>query len=295
MEGLKIGSELAGIPWKTVEKEITWRATTNYAASLSDMNPFYVDDERPEGIIAPPMFAVTLGWPLAKDIYNQLDVPYKKDVFDQQVHYTEYLEFHKPICPGTKILIKPTIAAIVPHKSGTHIVYRFDVTNEKGELHHREYMGCLLRGVECADSGKGAENVPTTLRVELNSSPAWESTIKIPQEFPYIYDGCTGIFFEIHTSPKFARSVGLPDILVQGTATIAFAVREIINREADGNPTRLKVISGKLTAMVFPNSRIKVQMIHIDRNELSTGIYYQVLNERGERAISAGHLEFKND
>ncbi len=153
----------------------------------------------------------------------------------------------------------------------------------------------LLRGVKCIDNGKGAENVPTALRMELNSSPVWESTINIPQEFPYIYDGCTGIFFEIHTSPKFAHSVGLPNILVQGTSTIAFAVREIINHEANGDARKLKVISGKLTAMVFPNSKIKVQVIHIDRNELSKSIYYQVLNERGERAISAGHLEFKND
>lgn len=293
MNKLMIGSELVGVPWKINEKEINWRETTNYAASLSDMNPFYVDDERPEGIIAPPMYAVTLGWPLAKDIHKQLDVPYSKEVFDQQVHYTEYIEYHRPIMPGSKILIKPTIAAIMPHKSGTHIVYKFEVTDKKGLLHHREYMGCLLRGVECKDSGKGENNLPATPRMEVNASPIWESAIHVPREFPYIYDGCTGIFFEIHTSPKFAHAVGLPDILVQGTSTIAFAAREIINREANGDPTKLNVISGRLTAMVFPSSNIRVQLLEKYENEMSTSIYYQVLNEKGERALSAGYIEMK--
>lgn len=294
MNKLMIGSELVGIPWKIIEKEITWSATTNYAASLSDMNSFYVDDERPDGIITPPMFAVTLGWPLAKDIHEQLDVPYNKEVFDQQVHYTEYLEYYRPIIPGYKIMIKPTIAAIMPHKSGTYIVYKFDVTDENGIIYHREYMGCLLRGVECKDCGRGGDNVPATPRMAIDALPIWESTIHIPREFPYIYDGCTGIFFEIHTSPKFAHAVGLPDILVQGTSTIAFAVREIINREANGDPTKLKVVSGRLTAMVFPNSNIRVQLLDKCENEISTTIYYQVLNEKGEKALSTGYIEIKN-
>lgn len=294
MSNLKIGSDLVGIPWKIVEKEIDWRSTTNYAASLDDMNPFYVDDERQGGIMAPPMFAVTLGWPLAKEIHNQLDVPYSKEVFDRQVHYTEYMEFVNPIKPGSKILIKPTIAAIVPHKSGTHIVYKFEVTDLQGLIYHREYMGCLLRGVECTDGGKGGDELPSTPRMDSDEkSHLWESEVHIRKSFPYIYDGCTGIFFEIHTSPKFAHAVGLPDILVQGTSTIAIAFREIINREADGDPTVVIATSGRLTAMVYPGSKIRVQVLDKSVNGDHTSIYYQVLNQKGEKALSAGYVALK--
>jgi hypothetical protein len=49
---------------------------------------------------------------------------------------------------------------------------------------------------------------------------------------PYVYDGCTNIYFPIHTSVGFARMVGLPDIILQGTATLAYAARELADREA---------------------------------------------------------------
>jgi len=57
---------------------------------------------------------------------------------------------------------------------------------------------------------------------------------------PFIYDGCTDIHFPIHTSRKFAHDVGLPGIIHQGTATLAYAARELVNREAGGNPALLK-------------------------------------------------------
>lgn len=37
----------------------------NYAAAVGDDNPRCFDDERPAGVVAPPMLAVALTWPLA--------------------------------------------------------------------------------------------------------------------------------------------------------------------------------------------------------------------------------------
>lgn len=59
---LTIDTRLVGVPWKKAYRHIGWRQTTNYAAATHDMNPRYLDDEREGGIMAPPMFAVTLGW-----------------------------------------------------------------------------------------------------------------------------------------------------------------------------------------------------------------------------------------
>ena len=51
---MEISSRFVGTPLKPLETQITWRQTTNYAAALGDANPRYLDDERPEGIVAPP-------------------------------------------------------------------------------------------------------------------------------------------------------------------------------------------------------------------------------------------------
>ena len=91
--------------------------------------------------------------------------------------------------------------------------------------------------------------------------PLWERRIPIDAMRPYLYDGCTGIFFAIHTSRRFARQVGLPGIILQGTATLAYGVREMINREAGADPLRLKTVSCRFTGMVFPGTSICVQLL----------------------------------
>ena len=57
---MEISSHFVGTPLKPLETQITWRQTTNYAAALGDANPRYLDDERPEGIVASPMFCVAV-------------------------------------------------------------------------------------------------------------------------------------------------------------------------------------------------------------------------------------------
>ncbi|HRK33137.1 MAG TPA: MaoC family dehydratase N-terminal domain-containing protein, partial [Candidatus Hydrogenedentes bacterium] len=60
---MEVNSTYAGSVSKPLETEITWRHAMNYAASIGDHNPWYFDDERDGGIIAPPMLVVALTWP----------------------------------------------------------------------------------------------------------------------------------------------------------------------------------------------------------------------------------------
>jgi acyl dehydratase len=45
---------------------------------------------------------------------------------------------------------------------------------------------------------------------------------------------------------------GLPGIILQGTATLAIALREIIEKEADGNSGRISSLFCRFTGMVLP-------------------------------------------
>lgn len=55
---LKILSDTVGVRLKEFTTVVTWRQTTNYAASMGDMNHRHIDDLRGGGIVAPPIFAV---------------------------------------------------------------------------------------------------------------------------------------------------------------------------------------------------------------------------------------------
>jgi acyl dehydratase len=96
--------------------------------------------------------------------------------------------------------------------------------------------------------------------------------------------------FPIHTSQKFAQAVGLPGIILQGTATLAFAVREIINQEADSKPQRVKAIYGRFTGMVRPGTKIRVVLTHKSIQTDEIQLFFSVFNETGEKAIKDGCL-----
>ncbi|HOP48608.1 MAG TPA: MaoC/PaaZ C-terminal domain-containing protein [Desulfobacteraceae bacterium] len=292
---MELNSEFAGTRLKDYELTVTWRDTMNYAASIEDNNPAYFDDESPDGIIAPPMYSVAATWPVSERIGEFIDAAdFPQEVIATQVHYTEHLIFHSTIRPGSRLTIQGTLAAILPHRAGTHVVIRFDASDADGAPVFTEYIGGLMRGVKCAGEGRGGEILPPVPDAPGGGDPLWESPISIDPLRPFVYDGCTGIFFPIHTSVNFAHRVGLPGIILQGTATLAYAVREITNREAGSDPRSVAEIACRYTSMVLPGSDISVRCTGRNRTEGGDGVFFEVLNSIGERAISRGYMKLRS-
>jgi acyl dehydratase len=287
---MKLDRKFAGLGLKQFSTEVTWRRTMNYAAAVHDNNPVYLDDERGEGIVAPPMFAVAATWPISERIWEYIPaVDFPREILLTQVHYTEHLIFHRPVRPGDNLTIKGSIASISPHKSGTLVVLQYQAVDEKGESVFTEYMGGLMRGVECF--GEGGPTAP--LPVPPSFAGAGEALREIPIFIdplaPFVYDGCTNIFFPIHTSAGFAHRVGLPGIILQGTATLAYAVREITNLEAGGDPGALKAVACRFTGMVRPGSEIRVILMGRQVDDRGTDLFFKVLNSEGSAALSNGY------
>lgn len=148
-----------------------------------------------------------------------------------------------------------------------------------------------MRGVQCKGEAPGREDLPEIPRHEhLSHSMDWARKLHIDPLLPFVYDGCTDIFFPIHTSVRFAHSVGLPGIILQGTATLALAVREITNAFAGGNPAKLRSIACRFTDMVMPGGTITVEACTQAENTGGTRISFVVKNEHGNKAISDGHV-----
>jgi len=288
---MEISSSFVGARLKEYKTSVTWRDTMNYAAALGDNNPCYLDDERLDGIVAPPMFAVAVTWPITEKIWDYIETPdFPREILLTQVHYTEHLRFYRPIRPGDELKIQGKIAAIKPHKAGTHIVIRFDVIDGQGSPVFVEHIGAMLRGVTCTDGGQGAEDLPQVPAFPGETEPIWKSVIAIDELAPFVYDGCTMIYFPIHTSVKFAHSVGLPGRILQGTATLAYAVRELINTAGAGNPLAVDSVSCRFSGMVMPGSEIIVRLLRKVPGS-GTDLFFEVLNAEGKKAISQGYMK----
>lgn len=270
--------------------EPTWRQTMNYAASVGDANPRYLDDTRPDGIIAPPMMAVALTWGISSDFRTYWptdDFPY--EVLQQQVHYTETLIWHRCIRPGEALRIQGELVGITPHRAGTVMTVCYRATDSGGEPVFTEYIGGMLRDVRCTDKGRALDHLPVIPRGPRVDAPVWEVAIHIDPLAAHVYDGCADITFPIHTSAAFARAVGLPGTILHGTATMSMAVREIVNRELDGDATRVRRLDGMFTGMVPLDSDIAIRLL-ARREEGEIDFAFEVLNHENQKAIRNGRL-----
>lgn len=293
---MQISSRFVGTTLKDYHTNIEWRRTMNYAAAVEDNNPRFFDDERKDGIIAPPMFCIALTWPILQNIWNNIEADdFPMEILPTLVHYTEHLAFHRPLRPGDALVIQGKIAAILPHRAGSHIVIRFDAWTDKGKPAFTEHIGAMMRGVQCTDAGRGKDRLPKVPALAGDQPPGWSTIIHIDAMRPFVYDGCADITFPIHTSKQFAHQVGLPDIILQGTATLAYAIREVINREAGMNPLRLRSLSCRFSGMVLPGTDIRVALLGKTAKEDGTDLFFNVLNRDGQKAISEGFASLAND
>ena len=288
---MELSSRFVGIHINPLETPVTARHAMNYAAAVGDNNPIYFDDERPEGILAPPMLAVALTWPISEKFWQYGDTgDFPFDVLKRQVHYTETLVWDRPIRPGETLRIDGEVFSIAPHQAGTHMVIRYVATDLEGLPVFSEYIGGLLRGVRCKDGARGDDKVPPIARFVQTAPPIWEEAIAIDPLAAHVYDACANIEFPIHTSVKFAHSVRLPRTILHGTATLSLAVRELTNREAGGDPTSLRSLGCRFTGMVIPGDTVTIQMLGRTLRGPETDLHFVALNQDGKKAISDGCL-----
>jgi acyl dehydratase len=282
---MELDPQFAGTRLRPCQANVDWRKTTNYAAAIGDDNPLYFDDQRPGGLIAPPMLAVALTWPISSNMGDYLELQnFPRAVLMTQVHYTERLDFHRPVRPGDRLTINGLIAGILPHRAGTHCCMRYEAFDPENRPVFTEHIGAIFRGVTCRGEGI-ALDLPGNPAGDWSAGPVWNQEIQVNPMMPYVYDGCADIVFPIHTSPAFATGVGLPGIILQGTCTLALAARELVNREAGGDPERLKTLSCRFSGMVRPGTTIRVELKTRNKEDH----FFEVINQEGEKAVSKGY------
>lgn len=290
---MELSTDFVGTLLKPYQTKITGRQTANYASAVQDGNPVYYDDREKRGIAAHPMFPVSVSWPVLSRLDRYIDSKeFPMDVLLTQVHYSEHLLIHRLIRPGDALTLTGCLIALLPHRAGTHAIIAIEARDDKGGPVFTEYTGAMLRGVDCGQGGQ-ARAVPRVPKAGKTKSSAWTSDIHIDSLQPYVYDGCTNIDFPIHTSPKFARDVGLPGIILQGSATLAYAVREIVNKEAGMDPSRIEQIACNFTGMVMPDTRIRVYCTKKKSYPDHIDLFFCVRNGEDQKAIRNGYIKLK--
>jgi acyl dehydratase len=287
---VEIDSRFVGTKLRSRETVLHWRDMMNYAAGVDDRNPIYYDDETGSGVVGHPLFPIALSWPMLRDLPETLEEPhFPVDALATQAHDGEHLILQRLLRAGERVAIDAEIAAIVPHPAGTRLVIRLTGADDQDGPVFTRHCSTLLRGVHCKDGGAGAENVPSAPAAREHSEILWQAVVPIGPLRPYLYDGCSGISRPYHLSRRSARKLELPGIVLQETATLALALRELLYREADGEPQGLRTLSCSFTGIVLPGTEIRIQLVGRTARGEGTGLHFVVLNHQDHRAISDGY------
>lgn len=270
--------------------EITVRMAQAYAAGVGDFNPRYFNDDAPEGVLAPPCIVYSLQW-------NSRDMP---GVYQgtappiRGVHAATDLRWERPIRAGDALTVQGRRVAVRQIPPGVYLLTRYEMRDAAGALVATVDDGAIIRGARTDGEDVALEDIPPLPERGTVKEKGWTAEIAVAREATHVYTECADIWNPIHTERRFALAAGLPDIIVQGSLTMALAARELVNRVAGGDPARLARLAGQFRAMVIPRSSIRVVCEGVaalpDGHETA---FFQVLNAKGEPAVKDGVAVFR--
>jgi acyl dehydratase len=235
-----------------VTTEVTLDAIQKYARAYNDDNPAYFDASRPGGIIAPPMFGVTVIWNALMQAVTDPEVG--ADLL-RLVHGEHDMEFLNPIRPGDVISAFAKIVSIETKATGETMDIALDAANRDGTPVQKTIFSAFIRGRN-RDAAAAGQRLAEPARGE----PLFEVAQTIDNDQTYRYAEASGDRNPIHVDENIAKMAGLPGIIVHGLCTMAFTSKVAIDHLCSADPARLKRLRVRFSRPVLPGQTITTKV-----------------------------------
>jgi acyl dehydratase len=218
-----------------------------YAAATNDDNDAYTS-----GRLAPPVFGVVPTWEAMAQVAGDLIPP---EAFATLVHGEQDMHFHRPLAPGMTLRTTAEPFAVRVGSSGTRVTTRLVSVDEAGEVVLEQYNTVFLRGFTDATSG-GPDKPDHDFPEEARGRQVAERSIHVDDDQTFRYRDASGDHNPIHVDEEFAKSVGLPGMIVHGLCTMALTSQAVIREVAGSDPARLRRLAVRFAANVLPGSDV---------------------------------------
>lgn len=285
---MPLGTTMVGASTQPITHDVDARWIMSYAAGLDDRNPHYLDTQAGT-VVAHPVFPVCLEWPV---ILSSRHLPgYEASTPAESgrgVHAAHDLHLFRPIRAGERLTTHATVIGLRRIKPGAASTTRLDTLDESGALVCRTYQLGISRDVDVIGAAKDVEQAPDTPQLRNVSTDVRRFSIPVAAGAAHVYTECARIWNPIHTDRRVALAAGLPDIILHGTATMALAVSRLVDHYLNADPTRVRRLGGRFTAMVLMPSTLTLEVMG---NEGDT-LFFRVVTENGQVAFSQGFLSY---
>lgn len=252
-----------------------------YAAGLGLDDPRYYDTLAPTGPVVHPLFSVCYEWPAAVALRAKT---VREAWVLLGVHATHHLVIHRRPLADDRLLTRAQIVEVRPSRAGTLVVARFSTVDRNGRPVTTTDYGSVYRGVATEEQTRAPlESLPRP-EAPGSSEPRWTAVVPVTARAAHVYSECARIWNPIHTDLAVARTAGLSAPILHGSATLALAVSQVIERDLDGDPTRVAEIAVRFTGLVYMPSSFVVR----GRGRAGDVIAFDAVDARGEPVLSDG-------
>jgi acyl dehydratase len=226
-----------------------------YAAATNDDNPAYR-----EGRLAPPVFGVVPTWDIM--LAALLDVV-PPDALPMLLHLRHDMWFHRPLEVGATLVTAAEVSAVRVRRPGSKVTVRVDSRGADGTPILEQYATMFIRGLGEGDGG-GSEPPDHALPAGARKAQVAERTTVVDADQTFRYRDASGDDNPIHVDDAFARSVGLPGIVVHGLCTMAFCSQAAVGEMAGGDPALLRRLAVRFSRPLLPGSHLTTRLYDLD-------------------------------
>ena len=237
-------ADAIGITGDPVSFEVTRERIAAYAAATNDSIAAHAAGE-----IAPPVFAIVPAFQAAGMASMQV-IP--GELLGAILHGEQDFHYHRPIEPGMTLSTTAAPIGMRQRSSGVTVVTRAETREQGGDLVVEQYMTTFVRGAQGAEE-VGDEAPPPPLRrvVARARRRTPRSLRRFDADQTFRYAEASGDPMQIHLDEEFAKSVGLPGIIIHGLCTMAFTSVAAIEHGCPDDPTRLRRLAVRFASIAL--------------------------------------------
>jgi acyl dehydratase len=285
---MPLNTMMVGASTPPITHDVDARWIMSYAAGLDDRNPRYLDTQA-DAVVAHPAFPVCLEWPV---LLSSRHLPgYEASTPAEGargVHAAHDLHLFRPIRAGERLTTQATVIGLRKIAPGAATTTRLDTVDQNGALVCRTYQLGITRDVDVIGPPRDGEPAPDVPQLRNPSNDVKRFAIPVAAGTAHVYTECARIWNPIHTDRKVALAAGLPGIILHGTATMALAVSRVVDKYLGADPTRVRRLGGRFTAMVSMPSMLTLEVLGDEAGTL----FFRVVTEGGQSAFSEGFLSY---
>jgi acyl dehydratase len=264
--------------------QVTEDRVRAFAAATNDDHPLYA-----RGVLAPPLFAVV---PVSEHVARALDG--MVDAADRRwgLHAGQDMRFYRPIGPGMVLRTRAVPIGVQARPLGAMVIIKAESRADDGELLVEQYVTLLFRR-KLNGPGSGEDAPDHRLPAAFKASARSEGRVltvthAVDPDQTYRYADASGDRNPIHLDPEFARSVGLPGIIVHGMCTMAFASRAVVQTVCEDDPRRLVRLAVRFARPVFPGQTITTHIWPAGQRDARSQFGFETLNPEGKAVLADG-------